>query len=358
MNETATKDDLRKAPAIDSVGQTAIALQNSKLTREQIDLLKKTVAKGSSDDEFALFIELCNHTGLNPFARQIYCLQRRTKNDAGEWVNAMVAQTGIDGLRLIAERTGKYRGQTIPLFADRGGNERKVWLDPKVPPVACIVGILKEGFTEPLFAVALYEEYVQRTRDGSPNKMWKEKPTIMLAKCAEALALRKAFPQELSGIYAEDEMPPEHEDAPEPQSRVASSTRPREIAPVANTPEGTASVDADGDIVVTFGEFKNKKLREVPTSWLLKNFRDPWQDEPRRKTATERLGAGFVAGVYALLLARDVPGAMTVRIATLIERSKAGEVLPDAEAIELSDWSADHQPSAPADPAAPAPAAP
>lgn len=329
--------DERHAPKVEGLAHTAVTLQEGRLTRDQIDLLKRTIAKGASDDEFALFIETCNHTGLNPFVRQIYCIKRRTKNqDTGAWEDAMVTQVAIDGFRLVAERTGKYRGQTVPMFADAAGNWREVWLDPTKPPVACKVGVLKEGFVEPLYATAHYAEYVQKTRDGQPNAMWR-KFAIMLAKCAEALALRKAFPQELSGLYSPEELPPDAEDEP-PMPRLVSSTKSGD--------DMSATVDAAGHVELTFGEHKGKKLVEVPIEYLRKNFIEPWADAERRATAVERVGEGFVSAVYAEVSRRNEELARGLKDhpdkATALARWTALVAKPnrtDAEDLELDELS-------------------
>lgn len=323
---------------VEGVAKTALVLQNSRLTPEQIELLKKTVAKNATDDEFALFIELCNHTGLNPFARQIYCLERRTKNQATQqWERAMVTQVGIDGFRLIADRSEKYRGQTPPLYADAAGNWREVWIDKAKPPLACKVGVVKEGFSEPLYAIALYDEYVQRTAQGSPNAMWKGKPTVMLAKCAEAMALRKAFPQELSGLYTEDELPNEIEDTPQQLS--ATSTASRRVDPGASA---TAHVDNDGDVVITFGRLKDQKMRLAPTSALIEMFRDPWMDDERKAVAEGRLGKGFVISVEEELRRRGVSDTISLDQIKLVEKFVQKKELTDDETLALAQLSEDH----------------
>lgn len=160
------------------------------MTKDQIDLLKTTICKGATDDQLKLFIEICKRTQLDPFSKQIYGIPTGGR---------LQIQVSIDGLRLIAERSGKYRGQVGPYFCGVDGEWKEMWLDDS-PPVACKVGVIHRDFEQPLYAVCKFSGYVQNT------PIWKKMPDVMIAKVAESLALRKAFPQDLAGIYSNEEM--------------------------------------------------------------------------------------------------------------------------------------------------------
>lgn len=185
----------------------------------QVALLQQTIAKDATAADFAWFAQVCQRTGLDPFARQVYLVKRQGR---------MNVQVSIDGFRLIAERTGKYAGQLGPEWCGPDGLWRDVWLEEK-PPAAARVGVLRTDWTAPLWSVARWTSYAQ----DSPT--WKAMPDLMLAKVAEALSLRRAFPQELSGVYSLDEMEQAANRVP-PHEPTAPAV-PRRLHPVAGAAE-------------------------------------------------------------------------------------------------------------------------
>ena len=230
----------------------------ARLDDEKRELLARTLCAGASRDEMELFFSVCDRTGLDPFARQIYAV-KRWDSRAGREV--MQTQVSIDGFRLVAQRSGEYAGQTSVAFCGTDGVWTDVWLHDE-PPAAARVGVYRKGFVEAVTAVALFREYAQRKKDGSLSGMWPKMPSVMIAKCAEALALRKAFPAELSGLYTAEEMgqqdnPPA---APAPQSHVVAVLPPPAAEPATMPQDALAVADAPKSVR------KARKPQEAPAA--------------------------------------------------------------------------------------------
>jgi phage recombination protein Bet len=193
-------------------------------TEQQVAALGQLGISNASKGDLQVFFHQSQRTGLDPFARQIYMIQR-----GGKWG----IQASIDGLRIVAQRSGNYGGQTPTQWCGADGAWVDVWLAP-TPPLAARVGVYYKDVANPTWAVAKWDSYAV-----PQNPIWKKMPDLMLGKCAEALALRKAFPNDLSGIYTSEEMA----QADVQVEKKQTVTAVREIEPVAFTDEDIAHAE-------------------------------------------------------------------------------------------------------------------
>ena len=178
-------------------------------TPDEISLIHRTLmvdkeGRQASKDDLALFIATCERTGLDPFSRQIMASSRNIKKGES-WVVVWNHLVTIDGFRKIAAESSEYEGQEGPFWCGQDGVWKDLWTGTG-PCYAAKVLVHRKGFKMPLSGIAKYESYVQKTRDGKPNNVWASLGDHMTAKCAEALALRRAFPNELAGLYTTDEI--------------------------------------------------------------------------------------------------------------------------------------------------------
>lgn len=166
-------------------------------TPSQLAAFKQLGMDGAPPGDLAVFLHRCQATGLDPFAGQITMIKR-----GGRWT----IQTGIDGYRVTAQRAARRDGVDLsygPTFwYDAAGAKSEIWLGT-APPAGASVTVYKDG--KPFPGVARFDSFAARTQQGQLMAQWATMPDHMIAKCAEAQALRKAFPHDLEGIHAADE---------------------------------------------------------------------------------------------------------------------------------------------------------
>jgi phage recombination protein Bet len=230
------------------------------LSLAQIDAVRSLLAPDLTDAELDLFVAICNRSGLDPFGRQIWAYKRPN----------LVIQASIDGLRLIALRTGLYGGQHAAKWCGPDRQWVDVWLGPD-PPAAAMKAVIRKDYPEPTVAVAVFDSYAARNAKGELQAVWRTAPDVMIAKCAEALAIRQAFPNETAGLYVAGEIPT---DEPTPVAAAVSDP------PVSGDERG-------------FLRAAIENLSESATTWLTgvaKADKVPNLDGPRfRRSHRDRL---------------------------------------------------------------------
>lgn len=210
-------DLVRATPSTElAIGETQTAF-----TPQQVAMLQHIGVEGADDSDLNVFFHQCKRTGLDPFARQIYMIGRPSFNRKRDrFETKQTIQTGIDGYRLIGRRAADRAHDAItvhpPQWAHPEGGWREVWIPAWGSPVGARVTIERNG--SPFTATALFDEYKQTKKNGGLTSMWAQRPAGQIAKCAEAAAWRMAFPQDLSGIYTDEEMGQADNAAPAPPS--------------------------------------------------------------------------------------------------------------------------------------------
>jgi phage recombination protein Bet len=199
---------------------------DNQLTSSQIlaglNTVRSVLAPDLTAEELKLFAIVSSRSGLDPFAKQIYAVKRQGR---------VTFQTGIDGYRSIAARTGLYDGQDEPEYGPvcACGDKR-----PDGHPESATVRVYRKGVGRAFEATALWHEYKpEQGQSGRQDAMWVRMPRVMIAKVAEALALRKAFPYDPENrmgigadVYTADEMAQAARSEP-PAAAVQTNARER-----------------------------------------------------------------------------------------------------------------------------------
>lgn len=197
---TSTEIDVRQTAAL------AIRPGQEFWTEKQRSALTVLGIRNASNADLAVFFHYCQKTQLDPFSKQIYGIMRREKI-GDQWVDKFTIQVGIAGFQVIRDRIASRLGVTVEyedtVWYDADGGEHTVWLWD-TPPAAAKVVVLKDGHR--YSGVCRTAAYMQTNKQGDPAGQWRTQPENMIEKCAEAKALRRAFPHDLGGLYIEEEM--------------------------------------------------------------------------------------------------------------------------------------------------------
>jgi phage recombination protein Bet len=282
---------------------------------------------GVSQGEARAFLHICQASGLDPFRNEIYFVGRWDRNDRR---TKFTAQTGIDGFRTLAERTGEYAGGEDPAWCADDGVWKDVWLSKKAP-AAARAGVKRrqpDGTIEVTRGIAVYEEYAPSDLTAT----WRKMPSVMLHKCAAAQAFRTAFPRQTHGIYVHEEMHQADRVEAEIQADAgrarrrearANATRARDIIEgevIAETPAPEPATEATHEAlfaeVVAQAEVLGKPVAALHRRWAAAHGRvvaDATVEEltdlvrSMRGTVAEALRQGGKAGIADRYAAATAP---------------------------------------------------
>lgn len=216
-----TQHALRVVPVEDA---RVDAFNPSKWSREDIDLIKKTVCpQGIPDGDFKLFIAKCQASGMNPLLGEAFCVERNQNigtRDNPKWIKVYTFTPGEQGMEARADDFADYRGinaaavyEKDKIIIDAAARKVEHLFDPSKDR-GRIIGawalVDRAGRTTPVEFVRFDEYYDDR------NPQWKSRPATMIVKCARAAALRRAYPNKFDGIFAREELRDESEQAPTP----------------------------------------------------------------------------------------------------------------------------------------------
>lgn len=252
----------------------ALALQNE-FNSDQLALIKSTVAKGATNDELQLFLYRCKHMGLDPLKPgQIHFVKY------GSSPGTIVI--GIEGFRSKAATTGKHTGTKRGVIRDTSGKGIGAWAE-----------VYRSDWQHPARVEVSLTEFI------ADKPTWKKMPEAMIQKVAEVHALRMAFPDELGGVYSDDEM---------------DQASFKDVSSVEPVREAIPDVFKDDDLsetVITFGKYKGKMFKDLDVfaldgyvKWVIQSAKE------QNKEITGQV-LKFTQDAEAYLLSLESHGGMT-----------------------------------------------
>ena len=320
---------------------TALSIRDDQqeFTTNQLAALSQLGVANAPRAQSAVFFHQAVRSGLDPFAKQIYMIGRNSKEFDPQtrqerWVTKYTIQTGIDGYRLIARRAADRAGDELrygeTLWCGPDGVWHDVWVYDR-NPTAAKVTVFRAGC--PFTHVSVWSEYVQNKSGGGPNAMWSRMPSNQLAKTAEAGALRKAFPLDMSGVYTDDEMPDV-----EPTDMGEQSQEPVTVQVIRTTPE---TVEQPSEPV----EYAQEPVEEPPMDQQEQTDQtppEPVEPEPVHEP-TEQPEDTYVP--VEEVVNPSAPEPTDAQPCSLEQRRNVGKILTerygndnDQKAQALTDW--------------------
>lgn len=336
-------------------------------TEQELKSIRAEFCRGFTDDQFGVFLTFCRVRNLLPGKHVVAQIRKSNEwdSDAGAKIKTekVIFITTIDAARLIAQRTGEYKGQAPEqyIYLDSEGMPTLISEIPlpdpgnrQLPrePWAVRTSLYRKGFDHPITSVARFDAYAVTRRSGESlvlTEMWQRRGPEMLAKCCEMLSLRKGFPEELSNLYLLDEMKTEPEDDKphaEPTSVINVPAPPvvpavnQTPATPTNTPRPTddAVIQATAKVVDKINSGEYAPTNDAPlVEEVIKEAAKPADPpkttrKPRAKKQSPVNGPDAITDADVETLVNPTPEAIEQAVA-----NKATEAAVRADAAEAID---------------------
>lgn len=183
--------------------QTEQIAKSNWLSQDEKKIIKaQFFPPNATDMDMIYCMKVAETFNLNPILKQIFFVERSANID-GRWITKIEPLAGRDSFLTLAHRSGKFAGiESECSIKQTAVLQDGEWVTKN--ELVATARVYRTDNDRPFCAEVEYSEYVQRTKDGSITKFWRDKPKTMLKKVAESQALRKAF--DISGLYSVDEV--------------------------------------------------------------------------------------------------------------------------------------------------------
>jgi phage recombination protein Bet len=171
--------------------------------------LKNSVYPGAKDESIVMVLEYCHARKLDPMLKPVHIVPMPVKDSSGNSVWRDVIMPGVGLYRITASRSGLCAGISEPEFGP-DVTENIAGVSVTYPKWCKVTA--KRRMNDGNNSVAEYtatefwKENFASTKTGAPNSMWIKRAYGQLAKCSEAQALRKAFPDLIGNQVTSEEM--------------------------------------------------------------------------------------------------------------------------------------------------------